>query len=575
MRLSFSSVVILSLLGSDSDGFAPSRIPVSPSSGRLPLAASNDLSGMLSEYSSSTYPSSSSAAPVVSKAVEAVSSVVPEPVVDAVTSTSTQADPDSMSQLTDAVSAASDAASRAAAAASAVAAKAASAVKVTTTAAAGTAAVTKTIGGFEVKPLSSIFVQVDPSKVNPDMQFDASARARENVAILKANFLEAIGRTNTGSENTGDFEFPTFNGIEVLSSNPSLPAIVDSLHLQEYGGWYAAAAMAITASQQRSAGIEEATAGFESELTQAREKASEAANAAQLAAEGARMAKDLAMKMEKGSTSGTGNAILEKSRLQLLEVEKEMMQNKMRDLTKEVSVLKFQLNKVEEKNKLVSQTTQTKTVNEEVTQMLMERDPADVERVLELVKEIDEERRLAKLKVEQELEKKREAEAKKLAESKRKQEEERAKAEAELAKKVAEKEEAARKTLEAKKKAEKEESERMAKEVEAAQAEAEVAAKKSKGTESKKASTTKKSTKTKKSSLKKKKKSTKNVVDVPAPPVATTASENEWASLADSTLKRKTIAQLIEYLTERGVPVTDDSGQSLKKADLLEAVKSM
>jgi len=251
------------------------------------------------------------------------------------------------------------------------------------------------------------------------------------------------------------------------------------------------------------------------------------------------------------------------------------MQNKMRDLTKEVSVLKFQLNKVEEKNKLVSQTTQTKTVNEEVTQMLMERDPADVERVLELVKEIDEERRLAKLKVEQELEKKREAEAKKLAESKRKQEEERAKAEAELAKKVAEKEEAARKTLEAKKKAEKEESERMAKEVEAAQAEAEVAAKKSKGTESKKASTTKKSTKTKKSSLKKKKKSTKNVVDVPAPPVATTASENEWASLADSTLKRKTIAQLIEYLTERGVPVTDDSGQSLKKADLLEAVKSM
>ncbi len=230
----------------------------------------------------------------------------------------------------------------------------------------------------------------------------------------------------------------------------------------------------------------------------------------------------------------------------------EMMQNKMRDLSKEISVLKFQLNKVEEKSKLESKSTQTKTVNEEVTKMLMERDPADVERVLELVKEIDEERRLEKLKVELELEKKREAEAKKLAESKRKQEEEIAKAEAALAKKLAKEEEAARKKAsEAKKKAEMEESERMAKEVEAAQAEAEVAEKKSKGTESKKASTNKKLTKSKKSSSKKKKKSTKTAVEVTTPPVASTAADNEWASLADSTLKRKTIAQLTDYLTER------------------------
>ncbi len=328
MRLSFSSMAIISLLSAGSDAFAPSRFTAHPSGGRWRLAASNDLSGMLSEYSSSTYPSSLPAAPAVSKAVEAASNVVPEAVVDAVINTPPTADvSDSMSKLTEAVSAASDAANRAAAAASAVAVKAASASKVTTTATAGTAAVTKTIGGFEVKPLSSIFVQVDPSKVNPDMQFDASARARENVAILKANFLEAIGRAETGSGNAGDFEFPTFNGMDALSSSPSLPAIIDSLHLQEYGGWYAAVAMAITASQQRSAGIDEATAGFESELAKAREKASEAANAAQLAAEGARMAKDLAVKMEKGSSSGNGNAILEKSRVQLLEVEKVRLQH--------------------------------------------------------------------------------------------------------------------------------------------------------------------------------------------------------------------------------------------------------
>lgn len=48
-----------------------------------------------------------------------------------------------------------------------------------------------------------------------------------------------------------------------------------------------------------------------------------------------------------------------------------------------------------------------------------------------------------------------------------------------------------------------------------------------------------------------------------------------WALLADSTLKRKTVAQLTEYLTEKGVPATRDSGELLKKAELLEAVKSL
>jgi len=52
-------------------------------------------------------------------------------------------------------------------------------------------------------------------------------------------------------------------------------------------------------------------------------------------------------------------------------------------------------------------------------------------------------------------------------------------------------------------------------------------------------------------------------------------SVDNWALLAESTLKRKTVAQLTEYLTRKGVPTTSDSGKLLKKAELLEAVKSL
>merc|ERR1712194_641336 len=55
----------------------------------------------------------------------------------------------------------------------------------------------------------------------------------------------------------------------------------------------------------------------------------------------------------------------------------------------------------------------------------------------------------------------------------------------------------------------------------------------------------------------------------------TYSSIDDWALLADSTLKRKTVVQLTEYLTEKGVTATDESGKVLKKAELLEAVKSL
>jgi len=57
----------------------------------------------------------------------------------------------------------------------------------------------------------------------------------------------------------------------------------------------------------------------------------------------------------------------------------------------------------------------------------------------------------------------------------------------------------------------------------------------------------------------------------------TTAKKKEvsWSSLSESTLSRKTIKQLSEYLTQMGVSTTGDDGKTLKKASLVEAVQSL
>lgn len=160
-------------------------------------------------------------------------------------------------------------------------------------------------GGFQFKP--------------PEQAVDASNRIGESFATLKAKFISEVGSMKVDSGDTG----PSFDfDLNSLSASPIVPAIVDSLHLKEYGGWYVAAAMAITASQQRSAGREEASLEFETELELARQKANEAASAAGLAAEGARMAKMLAMKMEKSSSQDAGKSILENSRMKQIQMEK-------------------------------------------------------------------------------------------------------------------------------------------------------------------------------------------------------------------------------------------------------------
>ena len=48
-----------------------------------------------------------------------------------------------------------------------------------------------------------------------------------------------------------------------------------------------------------------------------------------------------------------------------------------------------------------------------------------------------------------------------------------------------------------------------------------------------------------------------------------------WASLSPSAVKRLTASDLSQFLEERGVKSTDDSGKRLLKRDLLNAVENL
>ena len=536
-----SNVAILSLFAaSGGDAFAPSTSTSMTSTIRL--QAGSDLTGLLGEYSGSV----STSSPAVTKTVEKVAEKTVEKVAEAVVSAPAAPVVDSFSAINEAAAAAQSAADQATAAAASVAASSVPAMKA---AAAGAVA-----GGASIKPLvGGIFVKVDSAKINPDLQFDASSRAQENLAILKANFVAGLGGLG---EKVNDIQVPKFeggsdSGVDMPAFSPAdLQTILDSLHLKEYGGWYAAAAMAIIASQQKSSGKKEAASEFESELTQAQQKANDAAAAAGMAAEGAKLAKELAMKMDKDTKKDSGQAMLESSKMKQIVLEKESMEQKIRELQAEVSKLNSQLEQAKEgKKKAVKAVTAKKTEIEEEypDKVTLEGDPDEDARIIEILKMMDEENIAKKAKAAVEAEKKREEEAKYV-------------------------------------KSQKNIDEKMTKGVEVAQAKAEVATQK-------KRTTKKKSTATRAKAKTSAKKTTVTVKAAPAPvkassgPINDTVTEkaapapakassgpiNDWTQLADSTLKRKTVAQLTEYLTEKGVSVE----KSMKKADLLSAVKSL
>jgi hypothetical protein len=529
-----SNVAILSLFAAGgSDAFAPSTsTSMTSSRSTIQLQAAgggSDLASLLNEYSGS---SASSSAPAVTKVVESVASTV----VPSVPTTPPAASvADNLSAINDAVAAAQSAADQAAIAAASVATKSAPVIKAAATGAAKAAATGAAAGGASLKPLiGSVFVQVDQSKVNPDLQFDATARAQENLAILKANFANSFGGLTEFAKNL-NIDLPKVegagDGVDLSSySSADLQAIVDSLHLQEYGGWYAAAVLAIFASQQKDSGKKEATSQFESELTQAQQKANEAASAASVAAEGAKLAKDLAMKVEEKTKKDSGKALLESSKMKKIVLEKESAEQKILELQAQVSKLTSQLEKAEDGKKKATKavvTKKTEIEEEYPNKFVMEGDPEEDARIIELLKAMDEENKGKQAKAAVEAEKKREQEAKYV-------------------------------------KAQKNVDKKMTKGVEAAQAKAEVVTKKKKSSAKKKSTATKAKAKT----TPKKKAAPKKAAPAPA---TASGSDDDWTQLAESTLKRKTVAQLTEYLTGKGVSVQ----KSMKKADLLDAVKSL
>eukprot|EP00986_Skeletonema_menzelii_P006617 scaffold2527_cov185-Skeletonema_menzelii.AAC.4 len=525
--MKFSCHVILSLFAaSGGDAFAPSTSTSMTSTSRL--QAGSDLTSLLGEYSGSV----STSSPVVTKSVEKVAEKAVEKVAEAVVVSAPAAAPavDSFSAINEAAAAAQSAADQAAAAAASLAASSVPAIKTAAVPAMKAAATGALAGGASIKPLiGGVFVKVDSAKINPDLQFDASARAQENLATLKANFIAGMGGLG---ERLNDIKIPkieggTESGVDLSAySSADLQAIIDSLHLKEYGGWYAAAAMTIIASQQKSSGKKEAASKFESELTLAQQKANDAASAASTAAEGAKLAKELAMKMDKNIKKDSSQAMLESSKMKQILLEKETMELKIRELQAEVSKLNAQLEKANEgKKKTAKAVTAKKTEIEEEypTKVTLEGDPEEDARIIEILKMMDEENKAKKAKAAAEAEKKREEEAKYV-------------------------------------KSQKNIDNKMTKGVESAQAKAEVA--------TKKRATKKKSTATKAKTSAKKKTVTKKAAEAPE---NASSSIDDWTQLADSTLKRKTVAQLTEYLTEKGVSIE----KSMKKADLLNAVKSL
>lgn len=335
MRLSLPSVAILSIFAASSHAFAPPKPSFTRTSTThlgargAGAGAGSELSGLLTEYSgSATSEAASTAVAKVAEVAKATPAVVTPPAESAVDS------------VMKAAGAAQDAADQAAAAAAAVATKTAVATKAAAATKAVAVAGGTIAGGVQLKPIvegvivpiKGGIVQVDPSKITYDNQFDASSRAKENLALMKANFMGGAGGGGGGgggsnvAHNLPKFHgsLPKFDGgsIDTANLTPAVANIIAALHLQEYGGWYAAIAMAIIASKQRTAGKEEASAEFEVELTKAQGKANEAASAAGLAAQGANTAKKLAMKMENDMKKNGGNSLLESSRAKMVATEK-------------------------------------------------------------------------------------------------------------------------------------------------------------------------------------------------------------------------------------------------------------
>jgi len=298
-------------------------------------------------------------------------------------------------------------------------------------------------------------------------------------------------------------------GVDIASLQNQIGSVVSSLSLEQNVVWYAVGAAFLVALGQRGAGRADAKSEFEAELTNARKKADEATGAAALAAKGAAMANKAASQVEaKASSDGAGTkALLENSRLRQQAVETEMTSQELKKIKAENERLKALLVGLQAGEELKDSVADEQSPAPSSTHKAVDRDPAENEKILEIIKEVEEANMKGKKNVPQK------------------------KAAPPTAKKV----ESPRKVTKA-------------------------AAKKA-STPMPAAKTTS-SAAVKEISAPKKKKS----------PASKSAETKNWSQLSDSTLKRKTIAQLKEYLLDQKLADSKEVS-AMKKGDLIAMVK--
>ena len=384
------------------------------------------------------------------------------------------------------------------------------------------------------------------------------ANAQDKFQLMRDNLdalLKDMNFPDSGSlgDMTKGFSGGLDGGVDVGSLQNLISSIISGLAFEQNFAWYAAGGALLFALGQRGAGQADAKSKLEAELTHARKKADEAAGAAALAAKGATMAKQAATQVEAKATSdgAATNALLENSRLRQLAVEtvsslkpppktdhprtflfdksinitcipapidvsrlslhasQEMVNQELKKLKAENERLKAQLSNVQGDQKTVNIVGEEKAPSPLSSQEVQDRDPEENEKFLEIIKEVEE----ANMKGR---------------------------------KKVAQKKKAPKKVG---------------------------MAKKASKTSTKKASVPKAPTKkasppkvsAKEAPAPKKKKSPASKSDA--------SRTKDWSQLSDSTLKRKTIAQLKEYLLDQ--KSTDSSDiTKMKKGDLIALVKT-
>lgn len=269
------------------------------------------------------------------------------------------------------------------------------AAKVTAIAAATSAAFSVDSTSDKAPSLAEYFTKIGSTKSSMGI---LPLDTKEKLILLKNNLIPAAASTSSITPSGETITKASIGGaaainLPTIDYNFDIDSVdwshfVGSFQLEEYGAWYVTAFSLLFAINQREAGRQDAVKNFEEEIIAARGKADEAANAAVLAAEGAKQAKNLIMNIPKEEK--VGDSMLDISKIRNLEVDNEIMNTEVYRLRKE---------NTEQQNVISNLTRKTATLKElapvkleiPVGKSTMDRDPAEEKKILDILKDMDDE----------------------------------------------------------------------------------------------------------------------------------------------------------------------------------------